>query len=115
MGQQGADYILAVKDNKQELKAQVKKLFGYYTALEKDETVDCGHGRVEARVCETIGDLRFMDGKEDWPGPKSIVRITSVRYIKKTGEESTETRYYITSHKSDPKKLNKGIRSHWTI
>ncbi len=68
------------------------------------------HGRVETRKCEMISDLRFLDDKEQWPELKSVVRISSTRYIKKTEKESKEIRYYITS-----KKMNNIIRSHWSV
>lgn len=112
---QGGDYVLMVKDNQRELKEQTEKLFNYYKSPDKNETVSSGHGRVETRVCEAIGDLEFMDEKENWPGLKSVVRITSSRFIKKTGEESTDTRYYISSLESNARKLNKVVRSHWAI
>jgi hypothetical protein len=55
-----ADYVLMVKDNQPELKQQVAKLFRYYkTPCSQNETVESGHGRVENRKCEMIGDLRF--------------------------------------------------------
>jgi len=73
-----------VKDNQRGLKEQTEKLFNYYKSPDKNETVSSGHGRVETRVCETIGDLEFMDEKENWQGLKSVVRITSSRFIKKT-------------------------------
>jgi predicted transposase YbfD/YdcC len=112
---QGGDYVLMVKDNQKGLKGQTEKLFNYYKSPEKNETVSSGHGRVETRVCEAIGDLGFMDEKEHWPGLKSIVRVTSSRYIKKTGKESTDTRFYISSLEPNPQKLNKNVRSHWAI
>lgn len=113
--EQGGDYVLMVKDNQRELKQQTEKLFNYYKSPEKDETVSSGHGRIETRVCEVIGNLDFMDEKEHWSGLKSIVRITSSRYIKKTGEESTDTRFYISSLTPNPRKLNEAVRSHWAI
>ncbi|MDP2337287.1 MAG: ISAs1 family transposase [Bacteroidota bacterium] len=79
------------------------------------ETADAGHGRVENRKYEAISNLTFMDDKEQWPGIKSVVRVTSQRYIKQTGTTSSETRYYIASVDADPIKLNHAIRSHWSI
>lgn len=111
-----ADYVLMVKDNQQELKEQVEKLFGHYKEpCDMDETIDSGHGRIENRKCEMIGDLRFLDGKEQWVGLQSVVKISSKRYIKKNGTESSEIRYYITSLRPDSKRLNQIIRSHWGI
>ncbi len=111
-----ADYVLMVKDNQQELKEQVEKLFEYYKEpCDVDQTIDSGHGRIENRKCEMIGDLRFLDGKEKWVGLQSVVKISSIRYIKKKGNESSEIRYYITSLRPDSKRLNQIIRSHWGV
>ncbi len=111
----GADYILMVKDNQKELSDQVEKIFRLKRPNKKDETEDAGHGRVETRICEALDDLTFMDDKELWPELRSIVRVTSFRYIKKTNETSQEKRYYITSLNPDPSMLNYAIRSHWRI
>ena len=111
-----ADYVLMVKDNQPELKEQVEKLFEYYKEpCDVDQTIDSGHGRIEDRKCEMIGDLRFLDGKEQWVGLQSVVKISSKRYIKKKGDESSEIRYYITSLRPDSKRLNQIIRSHWGV
>jgi len=110
-----ADYILMVKDNQKGLKEQVEKLFKRQSEFKTDETLDAGHGRIETRKCEVIDDLTFLDEKENWKNIKSVVRITSNRYIKKTGKESNDQRYYITSLPADAAKLNENIRSHWSI
>lgn len=111
-----ADYVLMVKDNQKGLKMQIEKMFNHHQKdCPKDETVDAGHGRIETRLCEVIDDLTFMDNKEQWKQLKSIVKVTSRRYEKKSGKESIEIRYYIASLKADPAKLNHIIRSHWRV
>lgn len=113
--EKGADYTLMVKDNQKELKEQVEKIFELYKDKESDEIISSGHGRVETRKCEMISDLRFLDDKEHWEKLKSVVRISSTRYIKKTKKESEEIRYYITSLLPDSKKMNDIVRSHWSV
>jgi predicted transposase YbfD/YdcC len=110
-----ADYVLMVKDNQQELKEQVEKLFELQTDKEPDETIDSGHGRIETRKCEMIDDLKFLDGKEQWHGLNSVVKITSTRFEKKSKNETKEIRYYISSLDKDSERLNSIIRSHWSI
>jgi predicted transposase YbfD/YdcC len=44
-----ADYILMVKDNQEELKRQVEKIFRLQGSCPCDQTTDAGHGRVETR------------------------------------------------------------------
>ena len=110
-----ADYILMVKDNQQELKEQVEKVFGLNPKTEADMTLDFGHGRIEQRTCQAIDNLTFLDGKEDWPGLKSIAKVISELTDKRSGKKSTETRYYISSLPARPKVIGKAIRSHWAI
>lgn len=109
-----ADYILMVKDNQKELKEQVEHLFKI-TAAVSDTQYDVGHGRAETRVCEVIDDLRFLDVSEEWDGLKSVVRVKSERYDRKTGEMSHQDRYYISSLPSDAKYINNAVRQHWAI
>ena len=110
-----ADYILMVKDNQAGLKEQIIKVFARDEGVKIAESRDSGHGRVETRRCEVTSCLKFLDGKEDWKNLKSIVRITSERYIKKTGESTSEQRYYITSLMDNPELINASIRQHWAI
>jgi len=110
-----ADYILMVKDNQQELKEQVEKVFAMNPKTEADITIDAGHGRIEQRTCQTIDNLTFLDDKEDWPGLKSIAKVISKRTDKRSGKTSNETRYYISSLPARPKTIGHAIRSHWAI
>jgi predicted transposase YbfD/YdcC len=45
---------------------------------------------------------------------ESIAKIEAVRSDKKTGQATTETRYYICSI-SDAKRINHAVRKHWGI
>jgi predicted transposase YbfD/YdcC len=110
-----ADYILMVKDNQPGLKEQIVKVFDRKEGIKSTENVDFGHGRIETRRCDVTSCLKFLDGKEDWKGLRSVVRISSERLNKKTGKSSTEERFYITSLQDDPELLNTSIRSHWAI
>ena len=110
-----ADYILMVKENQQELKEQVEKVFAMNPKTQADITIDAGHGRIEQRTCQTIDNLTFLDDKEDWPGLKSIAKIISERTDKRSGKTSMETRYYISSLSAKPKVIGHAIRSHWAI
>lgn len=109
------DYILQVKDNQPDLKEQIIKLFSIQNASNEHVSYESGHGRMEKRVCRAIGDLRFLDGKEDWKDLKTIIAIESEIYKKKTQEKSESTRYYISSAQGSPKQFAQDIRAHWSI
>lgn len=102
-----ADYILALKDNQQELKEEVESIFNVQTPEFSNETVDKGHGRLEIRKCDVINNLEFVHGKEKWANLTSIVRIKSERTI--ANKTETETRYYISSMNADAASFNQWI------
>ena len=128
---QGADYVLAVKENQGRLLADVADLFSLgqrtgFQAMEHDfcRTLEKGHGRIETRRCWTIDDpeqLSFLDTGGDWPGLRSIAMVTAERRNGGTaagrpgGRVSLESRYYISSLESDAQRLLRATRSHWGI
>lgn len=111
-----ADYILQVKDNQKYLKDQIEDIFNGTSLRCVSEKSAMGHGRIEKRICETIAvkDVYFQD-REQWAKLNTLVRIQSFRTIKKTGVQSQEYRYYISSLKPDATLLNDAVRSHWSI
>jgi predicted transposase YbfD/YdcC len=82
---------------------------------EADIDLDFGHGRIEKRTCQVIDNLTFLDDKQDWPGLLSIAKVISERRDKRSGKQSTQTRYYISSVAAKPKVIGRAIRSHWAI
>lgn len=110
-----ADYILAVKQNQDELYRQVNKLFSITEVSSVDIAEDFGHGRIEKRKCSVINDLRFLDEKDKWKDIKSVIKIESERFIKSSGKQQKETRLYISSLDEKAQILNTKIRHHWTI
>jgi predicted transposase YbfD/YdcC len=113
--EQEADYILQVKNNQKTLLENIEDSFAVKKVVEIDTTEDCGHGRVEVRKCSVISDLEFIDQAHKWTDLKTIVKIESIIYFKKTEKETTNARYYISSLPADAGLLNESIRSHWLI
>lgn len=110
-----SEYIIAVKQNQEELFEQAKKMFTINQPSSINTTVDIGHGRIETRKCTVVSNLKFMDVACDWKGLKTVIKIETERIIKLTGQCETNTRYYISSMDINAEKLNKFIRSHWAI
>lgn len=111
----GADYVLAVKDNQEELHEQVKKMFSISRPGSTHVSTDTGHGRVETRKCSVINDLTFFDSDKQWKGLTTLIKIETQRYSKLEKTTQYETRYYISSLKEEPARINNKIRSHWGI
>jgi predicted transposase YbfD/YdcC len=77
--------------------------------------IDAGHGRIEERSCRAAKASWLAERHPDWKGLSSLAALTTRRVDKKTGRESLETRYYITSLEPDPKAILAAVRAHWGI
>ena len=112
----GGDYVLALKENHKDLYSDTKAFFEDADSqgeTSRHETTDGSHGRIETRKYRLTSDIEWLQGKENWPGIKSIGMVESTREI--NGEVNTEKRYYISSLESDAKKFGHSVRSHWGI
>jgi predicted transposase YbfD/YdcC len=112
-----ADYILAVKNNQQELYQSIEDTFRFQGVAERvfSHEIDFGHGRIENRTCYISTNLENIDS-EKWHGVKSLVKIVSERYNKTTHhQEVPSTRLYISSLEADATTFNTLIRQHWGI
>ena len=117
---QGADYVLAVKDNQPQLHAAVADYFE--TARANDfaavpvstyEEVDAGHGRCEVRRCWLVADLRTLPEPPRWRGLRSIALVEAERH--QGGQVSCERRYYSTSLAGEARQVAEAVRAHWGI
>ncbi len=120
--EEGADYVLALKDNQGNLFEDTQKLFedlenSQYQAYSYDyeKTVNKGHGRIEIRECWTISNpqiLCHLRGFQNWEKLITVSRIRSQRWV---GDEKTcEDRFHIASI-SGAKCVLTAVRSHWGI
>lgn len=128
---QGGDYVLAVKDNQPNLRADIAAFFDRAIAnrwmdANADEivhsyreTVDSDHGRVETRRCwcvDCLHEALHPDTAQPWNGLSSIALVESVRIDKASGQQSdTERRYYISSLPSSAARILMAVRAHWGI
>ncbi len=116
---QGADYVLAVKDNQATLREDVQAAFehtGRFNQPDYHKTVNKGHGRIEIREWWAISDpdiLAHINDYKLWKGLHSLVKLTSERHL--DGQISRETRYFISSLPPDAQRLLHAIRAHWQI
>ena len=124
--EQGAAYVLALKDNHPTLHAKVRRVLADAraavdtplgpTALDTTRTVDKGHGRLEIRRCWALGDpedLAYVDPAGAWAGLRSVALVEAERRIGDT--VSTEARYYLSSLPPDAAAIAAAVRAHWGI
>ena len=115
-----AGYVLALKGNQGTLRDDVELLFSEQKALkfqdlkiDRTETIEKSHGRIETRIVIATSDIDWLKTSHSWPGLKSIVMIESRRET--TDKCEREFRFYITSLDADAKRLGDAVRCHWGI
>jgi predicted transposase YbfD/YdcC len=124
---QGADFIIAVKNNQPTLAQAVEAAFQdevqglHQQRLQQDITLMKDHGRLETRRCIVTHDLSTLSGalKSSWPGIRSLVMVHSQREFtsgEHKGDVSSQWRYYLSSRNDiGAADFNQQIRQHWTI
>ena len=120
---QGADYVLAVKENQAHLYEDIDLFFqlAHQNNFQKvdhsyQRTVNKDHGRIETRECWAISgeeSLQFLRDHQQWTGLGTIAMVHNQRQV--NGETTTETRYYISSLANDAKKILQATRGHWGV
>nr|VFK19935.1 MAG: Transposase DDE domain-containing protein [Candidatus Kentron sp. LPFa] len=117
---QGADYILAVKDNQPDLHEAIKDYFEtakttdfLSVPVSYDEQTNADHGRVEVRRCCLVNDISTLPQPENWAGLQSIALLESERH--QGGYTTRESRYYITTLTGEAKPFANAVRAHWGI
>lgn len=121
--QQGGDYVLGLKGNQGKLAAAVEHHFDCaerdaFALLDHDThtTVDGGHGRVETRRYDVVGDAGWLDPKGEWGGLAAVGRVVSERTFKGGGPVARrETRYYLLSKRLTAAAFGAAARNHWGI
>jgi predicted transposase YbfD/YdcC len=116
--EKGADYVLALKGNQTSLHDDARLFFAdpaCAATCAKETDIDAGHGRIEERLCRAADAAWLAERHPEWKGLRSLAAITSRRIDKRTGAESVETRFYISSLEPDPEALSAAVRAHWAI
>jgi predicted transposase YbfD/YdcC len=118
--EQGGDYVLAVKKNQPTLYADIDAALT--TAVENESpqlrsstTVEQGHGREERRTIWVLPAKGRLSSLGEWTGLLTLVLVLRVVKCLRTGVESIETRYYISSLRPSARRLGRAIRGHWNI
>lgn len=123
--EQGAEYLVALKENQGRLYEDTQLLFedmGKYQynrkvyAHDYHKTVTKGHGRIDIRECWVVSGpeiLSHFRTSADWKDLKTVIQVRRER--KEGNKSSKETKYYITSLETSAKYLLSKVRGHWGI
>jgi predicted transposase YbfD/YdcC len=112
----GGDYLLAVKANQPALLEEIELLFKEPPedlAMDRHETTDGDHGRIEIRRHAVITDLEGLEAPRRWPALKALAKVEA--QVERDGKTTRSTRYYIASTPLDARFLARAVRAHWTI
>jgi predicted transposase YbfD/YdcC len=118
IGAAGGDYVMIVKDNQPQLKADIELVFTLPPAGDHQahgRTVDLGHGRIETRNLTTS---EALVGYSTWPGLAQVFEVGRHVLLPKTGQERVEVVYGVTSLTSEratPGRMLDLVRGHWSI
>ena len=114
----GGDYVMIVKNNQPQLRADIELVFTLPPAGDRQEsmrTVDIGHGRIEQR---NITTSEALVGYSDWPGLAQVFELGRHVITQKTGKERAEGVYGVTSlrpERATPTRLLELVRGQWQI
>jgi predicted transposase YbfD/YdcC len=117
---QGANYVLGLKENHPTLYAEVDALFDHPLLVQNTsqpvfeyQEENKGHGRQEKRIVRAISS-DGLSGQEGWKGLKTVVRVESHRTI--DNRKTVEFRYYLSSiAANEVERISRRIRGHWTV
>lgn len=118
--EQGADYVMALKENHPTLYHEVKGIFDAVREDNNDdgsisftESVETNHGRTETRRCWSVEAPNWITGFEGWRDLQSLILVEATREIKE--QQTTEMRYYLSSLSPDAGRGGQAVRQHWGI
>lgn len=117
----GADYLLAVKANQPNLRADIEACFNDAPpqTISSDVEHDKGHGRIERRAVSVIREVDWLSGDRRFPGelrlPNVACLIKVEACVERAGQARSETRYYISSAALDAARAAQAVRGHWGI
>ena len=120
---QGGEYVLAVKDNQEQLHSDIADTFRYVAddnwvgvAHHHTRTVEAGHGRIETRDYWLITEpdyLRFLNPKNAW---RDVGGIGLVKRQRTIGDiTSQEEGYYVLRGSPTVERFENAVRGHWGI
>lgn len=112
------DYLLAVKGNQEILSKAVCKAMKESTTADitkEDVSINKQHGRVEIREYHVLPAGQLIEQFPEWTGLKSLGVAIGYRLDKKSGKQSLDYRYYISSAQLTKERFAESVRSHWGI
>lgn len=118
----GGDYVLALKENWPATYREVEQAFASPPAdlaIQRHQTVDADHGRIETRRHAVIHETGWLFSARRYPGEFRMPGLQALGLIEseteRNGVTEREKRYYLCSSKLDAETFARVVRGHWGI
>ena len=117
----GGDYLLALKENRPAMFADVEAFFADAPpgAVDTFETTDGGHGRIEVRRHAVCRDVAWLFSDRRYPGEVTFPGLALIGMVEseteRGGKVERERRYYLGSAGLDAAAFARVARGHWGI
>ena len=111
-----ADYLLNVKDNHENLAADIADYIhddDLRKGMDTERTLEKNRNRIESRTAFVTDDIEWLYGKEDWLGLSCIGAIH--RQVTTSKGDTSEWHYYISSRKLTAEELLTHARLEWSV
>lgn len=119
--ERGADYLLAVKENWPVLHGEIERYFADAppTELDRVETTDGEHGRIEVRRHAVSRDVAWLSSDRRFPGEPRFPGLAAIAMVEaeveRNGRTSRERRYFLSSARLDARFFAHAVRCHWHV
>ena len=70
---------------------------------------------METRVTSVLAGTEWICRSEEWKNLSSLIKVECPRYDKKTTQQQTSERYYISSKKASAQYFQEAVRTHWQV
>lgn len=117
----GGDYLLALKANRPATLKDVEAFFSDppLGALDRWETTDGDHGRIETRRHALCHDVAWLLSDRRYPGEVTFPGLAMIGMVEaeteREGKIRHERRYYLSSASLDAATFARAVRGHWGI
>src|SRR5262245_20232209 len=119
--EKGADYCLALKENRPVLHEDVERFFADPPpgAVATFKTTDSDHGRLEERVHRVCHDVAWLFSDRRYAGEPAFPHLAMIGMVEsrteRGGKIEHERRYYLCSAKFDAETFARVVRAHWGV
>jgi predicted transposase YbfD/YdcC len=117
----GGDYLLALKENRPVLYADVEAFFADPAAegCQTCDTTDADHGRIEQRHHVVRHDVGWLFSDRRYAGEPCFPHLAMIAMVQsntlRNGVLQKERRYYLCSRQLSAAEFARAVRAHWGV